>query len=156
MEPQQLTNGLQWLGTAALAIIIALIGALALGVYNRYFGKKDKADELHESNIASRFEADADFRHDVLARVKEVESELKEMQKEQLLQVRRDERFTAKNEYLEKENERQGGEILDLRTRNRDLTAKVNDLTAHVVRLEANLAELIGHPIEVKLVDGDK
>jgi predicted nuclease with TOPRIM domain len=119
----------------------------------RYFKSKDKGDEIHETNQSKQIDADTQFRADLIKRVETLERELKEMQKEQVSQARRDATLTTQNEHLEKENARQAGEITDLKTRNRELNDKVTVLTSTVGQLASRLSELTGQPIEVKLVD---
>jgi len=130
-----------------------------------YFGAKDKAAAIHETNIAGQLAADADIRGDLYDRVKALELEIKEMQKEQLSQARRDATLTLENEHKTKEIERQDMEIKDLRKRLRESEAVAAELRRELDAVKLLVAQHHSdssitidknEPIEVKLVEDDK
>jgi predicted RNase H-like nuclease (RuvC/YqgF family) len=142
----------------------ALLAWFIKFVIERAFTKKDKKDDATAArkdkegavaieNEGKAMDAEAQFRADLIKRVETLEQDLKEMQKEQLSQARRDATLTAQNEHLDKENTRQAGEITDLKARNRQLNDKVTDLTNTVGILARKISELTGQPIDVRLVD---
>jgi len=159
-EVPQVDPGFGWIGFVVVAILTVfgggtLVTVIGKSIWDRYFSKKDAGEKIHETNQTAKIEADGLFRDSLIRRIEVLENSLGEMQKEQLSQARTNERLTTENKHLESANNRQAGEITDLKKRNRELNDKVTVLTQTVASLASRLSEVTGQPIDVRLV-GDE
>ena len=104
MEPQQIGNALQWLGTGAF-LLLSLIGIAKLVelAFARYLTKKDKKQELHESNNANQLNADADLRGDLMDRVTILETRIDKLQDDLTHQMVENATLKAENAALKKD-----------------------------------------------------
>ncbi len=143
MEPQTITNSLQVLGGVALAgFSLFGVGAIALFLVKHYVtrgaARADTDAAIHETNNANQLLADGGFRQDLMNRIEKLELKVDSLQGSLNEQMTHNATLTAKNEALERDNERLTTEVNQLRIHRNE-----SDATIATLRLELDALKLV-------------
>lgn len=98
--------------------------------------EQEKQDAIHETNNANKLAYDGDIIALLIKNVETLQGEMRDMQKEQLSQARREATLAARNESLEETNKRLEVEIDKLRSDRRDSDALISELRAELNALK--------------------
>ena len=143
LDQQIVTNTFSVIGGVVFTAAAAFgVGNILLAIYHRRTGKKDKSDEIHETNRGAELEASGALQDRLLKRVDKLETDLEKMQDGELLQLEANTRLKMENEYFKKEIEWHKEEIAKLQASEAALKEQVAILTATVTNLEKEITAL--------------
>jgi len=143
IEPGTVNNTLSVVGGTVIALATALgVGNIALAIYQRWVGRRDKQGELKEVNRSSELESVSKFQDRLLERVKKLEDDLEKMQDEELENIKANTRLEMENEICKEKVAAQQKRIEALEANELKLQMQIAELSSTVKRLEREIAAL--------------